>query len=221
MKFSKNNKGAMSAAMWGVIIGFIICAILAGGVYFRMIKIQSQLGGDVLTQFGQAGGNASNSFLFQPKTLSIVITNNNCIPSTADTPDKSQRFSCKPGDISFESSIYNGGPVGGDNSQKRFYGGFAVCELTCKKGLLGQVSCDNEDKTCITRIISASGTCTIKSGETKTCDAGLYTFTEGEYEVVPIATCYMDETYGCTEIGMTGPVTQSNVKAYLRLTIAK
>jgi hypothetical protein len=187
-----------------------------------MIKIQSQLGGNLLnfTQSGQAGGD-SNAFLFEPKTLSIVIANNNCQPSTVDAPDKSQSFTCKSGDISFESNIYNGGPIGGDNSQRRFYGGFGVCEITCKKKFLGSVSCDYVDATCKNRIAaSASGTCTVKSGDTKTCDAGQYTFKTGEYYVFPIATCFLDETYGCSEVGMTEPVTQPNAKAYLHIIVS-
>jgi len=65
-----------------------------------------------------------------------------------------------------------------------------------------------------------TGTCTVKNGETRTCDAGVYTFKPGIYSVAPVATCVLDNTYGCYQVGMSKAQSRPNANSNLIVTVS-
>jgi hypothetical protein len=209
MKLSKHKKGLM----WSLIISFIIGLIILG-ILLGINGLWKKLGNEAMNmtkQFGLAGGDAPNTFLFSPKNISIIIENDNCIVN----PDKLNEYTCKPNlAINFETNIHNGGAA-----QRRFYGGMVVCELKCNNKLFSK-SCTLLDKTCVNRVTTASsGTCTIKIDGTSLCDAGYYVFKEdSKYLVYPVATCVLDNTYGCSQVGVTKAPEERNTDASIIIT---
>jgi len=210
MKLSKNKKG-----LWGLLITFAIMFAVAFIVFSLSTKWQ-MLGNSAfnLTQFGLAGGDTPNTFLFWPEKLSIAIENNNCAPNPSATTNPDKQFTCKQGTVNFETDISNGGVT-----QRRFYGGIIVCEIKCNRR---GTSCKPVDDTCLKNIIETiSGTCTVKNGETKTCDSGSYTFKNaGTYVIYPVAICFLDNTYGCSQAGLTEAPKEINPDAYLYVTVS-
>jgi hypothetical protein len=213
MRLLKNKKGNI----WPVIIGFVVFLVL-GGILLKIIYAGTKLahqGANATINFGLAGGDAPSTFLFESKSLNISEDNlgKEC-KSFTDTKTNTIQYRCEPNkDIYFETQIYNGG-----SAQRRFYGGIVVCELKCSRG---GSKCEVIDTSCNNRIIDSqsSDTCTIRIGETDACAAGFVAFKENtNYAVYPVATCQLDATYGCSQVGMTSPERRRNILASIRIT---
>jgi len=203
MKLSKNKRGDSTFDdIKDVLLGLLVIGALF--VLVVLVRKAYILGTSTTNQFAPpAGINYSNDFLFTAENISIP-DGNNCVWTNGE-------YDCKTGnDVNFETGIRNDGFM-----MRRFYGGIIVCRTTCNN----RGSCTIDDKSCYDDVISSSGTCSVKIGETITCDAGSYRFGKGTYMVFPVATCFLDNTYGCSKVGMTSAPQSVNIKRPVKVVV--
>lgn len=200
------NKGAMEQEE----IMYWFLALLLLGAIVGMIFMIKNIGHESVKIFPQS--NASKNFLFSAENVSLA-------EGSACTKVSDKEYNCKAqDDIYFETAIRNDGTM-----MRRFYGGMVVCSVDCnKKG------CTPKDKTCVDNVINGASLCSVKIGESSICDAGYYTFDPGTYYVYPVATCYLDDTYGCStsngNVGGTQIITEApkdyNAVNYIKITVS-
>ena len=185
------NKRAMETEE----IMYWFLALLLLGITISVIVMTKNIGHESVKIFPQS--NASKDFLFTAENVNLA-------DGSTCTKISDKEYNCKAhNDIYFETTIRNDGSM-----MRRFYGGIAVCGVTCNtKG----TSCTPIDKTCTDNIINGAELCSVKIGESTKCDAGYYNFDSGTtstYYVYPVATCYLDDTYGCSTSNGKGGATQ-------------
>jgi hypothetical protein len=203
---TKNNKGKMEMEE----IVYWLLALIILSVFIAVIIMIKNVGHESMKIFPQS--NASKDFLFTAEKINVT-DESHCTKIS----DK-EYGNCKAHeDIYFVTTVRNDGTM-----ERRFWGGKTICKVECK----GDKCTPIDISACTNDVTSGTGLCAVKIGDSSVCDAGYFNFDPGVYYIYPVATCYLDDTYGCSTTNSQTSNTQILTQApkdystnYIKITV--